>query len=153
MVARPLSVFFPELEPRDGPLERVFAGERIERLHFVMQRSSWLTVPVSMTLVPLRQDCGSVEGCTVVVWDLTEQVFSQQTLADSEDLVRRSEALAGIGRFVVDTRDGSTQLSGRRECTPFTGPAPMASMPRCPPISNWCIRSGGPAWPRLSREP
>jgi diguanylate cyclase (GGDEF)-like protein/PAS domain S-box-containing protein len=111
MMARPLSVFFPELESRGGPLERVFAGERIERLHFVMQRSTWVTIPVSMTLVPLRQDCGSVLGCTVVVWDLTEQVFSQQTLAASEDLVRRSEALAGIGRFVVDTRDGSTQWS------------------------------------------
>ena len=68
-------------------------------------------IPVSMTLIPLRQSGGPVVGCSVIVWDLTEQVFSQQTLAASEDLVRRSEALAGTGRFVVDAQDGSTQWS------------------------------------------
>ena len=111
MVARPLAVFFPDLDSEGGPLERVLTGERLERLRLGLEHSPWFTIPVSMTLVPLRHDGGPIVGCTVVVWDLTEQVFSQQTLAASEELVRRSEALAGIGRFVVDTRDGSTQWS------------------------------------------
>ena len=111
VLARPLAAFFPGLQARAGPLERVFAGERLEQVHLDLQRSPWLTIPVSITLVPLRRGGGPVVGCSVVVRDLTEQVFSQQTLAASEDLVRRSEALAGTGRFVMDAQDGSTQWS------------------------------------------
>ena len=57
---RPLSAFFPELEARAGLLERVFAGERLEHLHLDLRRSSSLTSPVSMTLIPLRHSGGPV---------------------------------------------------------------------------------------------
>jgi diguanylate cyclase (GGDEF)-like protein/PAS domain S-box-containing protein len=111
VLARPLSTYFPDVDAFAGLLERVFDGERLEHVHLDLQRSPRLTIPVSATFVPLRQGEGPVVGCSVVVRDLTEQVFSQQTLAASEERVRRSEALAGIGRFVVDGQDGSTQWS------------------------------------------
>ena len=50
-------------------------------------------------------------GCTLGLRDLSEQEFAQQTLAESERRVRRAEALALTGSFVVDALDGSAQWS------------------------------------------
>jgi signal transduction histidine kinase len=51
-----------------------------------------------------------VTSICLIVQDLTERVLAQETLAASEHGVRRSEALAGSGSFVVAT-DGSAQWS------------------------------------------
>jgi PAS domain S-box-containing protein len=47
----------------------------------------------------------------VVVRDVSEQVFAQQTLAESERRVHRSEALARTGAFVIDGANSSVQWS------------------------------------------
>jgi diguanylate cyclase (GGDEF)-like protein/PAS domain S-box-containing protein len=111
VLATPLSPFFPEPETWTTLLRRVLSGERVEQGRLAMQCSSSMIIPVSMTLVPLREGSGPVVGCCLVVCDLTEQVFTQETLAANEDQLRRGEALAATGRFVINAQDGSTQWS------------------------------------------
>jgi diguanylate cyclase (GGDEF)-like protein/PAS domain S-box-containing protein len=123
VLARPFATFFAEPETWAELFQRVLAGERLAQTHIDMQRPPSLIIPVSMTLVPLRQGSGPVFGCSVVTRDLTEQVFTQQTLAANEDQVRRSEALAGTGRFVIDAANGSTQWSAGMHAIHGTNPA------------------------------
>lgn len=52
-------------EPQRGPISRVLAGERIDRLRVDVRRNDGMVVPVSLTLVPLAAG----RGCCVLARD------------------------------------------------------------------------------------
>jgi PAS domain S-box-containing protein len=77
----------------------------------VLRRPDGLAVPASVSATPVCDESGSVAGCCVVVQDHTERKLAQAALADAQERVRRSEALAVVGSFVMDAADGSVQWS------------------------------------------
>lgn len=91
-------------------LERARAGETIADVRLELHSVKWGPTPIQLDVLP-RVDCDRHQGYTLIVRDLSEQVFSQQTLAASEGRVRRAEALSRTGTFVVDARDGAAQWS------------------------------------------
>jgi len=102
---------FPEPGVWPDLLARVLSGERIEGVHAEVRRAPGRHVPVLLALVPLQDARHRIVGCTLGLRDLSEQEFAQQTLTESERRVRRAEALALTGSFVVDALDGSAQWS------------------------------------------
>jgi PAS domain S-box-containing protein len=92
-------------------LERVRAGERVSLATATLRREGGLIVNASLHLSPLHDADGEFLGSALVVHDRTEEVIAQQTLAAGEEQVRRSEALASAGSFVIDGGDFSEQWS------------------------------------------
>lgn len=93
-----------------GFVDRAMAGERLSTSTLRMRGAGGLALQAMAEIVPIRSDAGGVTGICLVVRDLTERVLAQETLAASEHWVRRSEALAGSGSFVL-AKDGSAQWS------------------------------------------
>lgn len=92
-------------------LARAKAGGRSEGVRFDLHRADGHVIPVLLSISPTALPDGRFDGAWVVVRDLTEQLLAQQTLAESELRVRRSEVLAGTGNFVVDREAEAVQWS------------------------------------------
>lgn len=92
-------------------LARCLAGERLTGERLDIDGADGRGGPVLLSLVPIRDRYAIPVGCTAVVQDVREQVASQQALAEGEGRVRRAEALAMTGTFVVDAENGSAQWS------------------------------------------
>jgi PAS domain S-box-containing protein len=90
---------------------RAKAGGRSEGVRFDLHQADGHLIPVLLSVSPTAAADGGFDGAWVVVRDLTEQVLAQQTLAESELRVRRSEVLAATGSFVVDRADAAVQWS------------------------------------------
>ena len=86
---------------------RVVAGERIERLNLRALHRSGMSVPVSLTMVPLPAD----DGACVVARDVSEREFAQETLAESELRLREAQELAHVGLWLWDATVDMVQLS------------------------------------------
>ena len=91
--------------------KRALAGERSEAMRLTVIHATGRGVPASVTVSPAPGREGPADGAWCVARDLTEQVLAQRTLADSAERVRRSEALAGSGSFVVDRGVAAVQWS------------------------------------------
>jgi two-component system, sensor histidine kinase len=92
-------------------LNRVRAGERVNLPSVTLRREGGLTVDAAVHLAPLHDEHGVYAGSSLIVHDRTEELISQRTLAAGEEQVRRSEALASAGSFVIDGDDFSAQWS------------------------------------------
>jgi PAS domain S-box-containing protein len=86
-------------------------GARSEGVRLDLRRPDGQIVHVSVTVTPIRTPDGAPGGSWVGARDLTEQLLAQQTLADNEERMRRSEALAGAGSFVVGLDASTAQWS------------------------------------------
>jgi PAS domain S-box-containing protein len=92
-------------------LDRVHVGERVVLPAVSLRRADGMVITGSIHLSPLHADDGDYLGSVLVVHDRTEEVIAQQTLAAGEEQVRRGEALASSGSFVIDGGDLSAQWS------------------------------------------
>ena len=86
-------------------------GTAVELPALMLRRADGLAVHASALVTPTRDSSGAVVGTCVLVQDRTERELAQDALAAAEERVRRSEALAGAGSFVLDGGDGSVQWS------------------------------------------
>lgn len=86
-------------------------GESASLSRVILRRHEGLAVHASLSLIPIRDASAAVVGSCVVIQDLTERRLAQETLALGEERVRRSEALAGVGSFVLDGSYQSVQWS------------------------------------------
>ncbi len=93
-------------------LTRALRGEHVQGYRAELVPGARPRVPVQLALVPLREAPDrALHTVLVVVRDLSEQLASQQALADSEQRIRRAESLARTGSFVVDAAQRSVQWS------------------------------------------
>jgi PAS domain S-box-containing protein len=75
----------------------------------VLHRPDGLPVHASLVATPICAGTSTVAGLSLVVQDHTERHLAQAALADAQERVRRSEALAAVGSFVLDAADGTVQ--------------------------------------------
>jgi PAS domain S-box-containing protein len=92
VVGRDVTLLSPEDEPGQivDALERVAAGERVDRSHLRHRRSNGEEVVVSMSLAPVRDDRGIVAACAVLS-DSSERLHEAESkyhaLAEAVPLV------------------------------------------------------------------
>ncbi len=86
-------------------------GTRSEGVRLDLHRPDAQVVHVAVTVTPVQAADGAPGGSWVGARDLTEQLLAQQTLAENEQRMRRSEALAAAGSFVVGTGAATVQWS------------------------------------------
>ncbi|BAU48307.1 hypothetical protein SVA_1753 [Sulfurifustis variabilis] len=112
----------PELTEEMAELyARVRTGGRVERAESVRQRKDGTTLPVAVSLAPIRGRDGMVVALTSVETDIAERVRVEQALRDSEDRYRRLIELSPAAVFVhlenriVYANPASLHLFGARE--------------------------------------
>ena len=104
---------FPEdrWTEQEAVLRRVLAGEALGHVETDILRNDGSTVPALLTVSPIEDGRGRVVGASVIARDITEQRLALATLADSEQRLRESQALAHVGSWVVDLATGVVQWS------------------------------------------
>ena len=118
VVGEPFAELFPaHARPELGTvLATVAAGEPVHHVETEIVRGDGLPVPLLLTVAPVHDGCpktpgGTVVGAVAVARDLTEQRLAQARLAELEEQVRESEALAHVGSWLWDVRSGTVQWS------------------------------------------
>jgi PAS domain S-box-containing protein len=92
-------------------IDRVCAGERVERLDLDTRREDGLGVPVSVTMAAVRNDSGAVTHVITVARETTEQRFAQEALAESAARMAEAQQLARVGLWLWDVGSDTVQLS------------------------------------------
>ena len=92
-----------------GILERIRHGERIEPFETVRMREDGSLLDISLTVSPLRDAAGRIIGASKIARDITQRKRAEETLRQSTEALRRSEAylaeaqrLSHTGTWVSD---------------------------------------------------
>jgi PAS domain S-box-containing protein len=131
MIGQPISRIVPpdRLGEPNRSLQRLIAGEQVDRHETVRVRKDGSDIHVSMTVSPLRHMQGNIVGDSAIFRDISGRKMI-------EDALRRSEA--GFRSLVHNARP-----------TEFCERSRMAGS--CKPIQPWCECSGTPrkrkCWP------
>jgi PAS domain S-box-containing protein len=95
----------PELHQEEGEiLQKLRAGERIDRYETVRVRKNGQQLPVSVTISPVRDESGRVIGASKIVRDISDRArndesrFRLAAIVDSADDAIISKTLNGIVR-------------------------------------------------------
>ena len=86
--------------------DQIRNGDTIRQLELVCIRKDGASVPVSLTISPLRDRDGRVVGASAVARDITERQAAQRALADSEAEHRATfdDAPVGMAQTALDGR-------------------------------------------------
>jgi PAS domain S-box-containing protein len=95
----------------DELVSRVRAGEQVERLDVDSRREDGLTVPVSVTMAPVRERDAAVTHVITVARETTEQRLTQEALAESAARLAEAQQLARVGLWLWDVGSDTVQLS------------------------------------------
>ena len=94
VVGQPAAMLVPpELEDEENRLlQRLRAGERIERFRTIRVTKTGDTINVSLTITPLTDSAGTLVGVAEIARDITEQDRAEQTLSSvSRRLIHAQE--------------------------------------------------------------
>ena len=102
IVGRPISSLFPDhLRAQVAEVyDTVFSGDTVDHLETEVQRKLGMTVPVALSVRPLRDERGSIVGAVSIAQDVTEMRLAQATLAEVEARLRGGEAQVHVGRWL-----------------------------------------------------
>jgi PAS domain S-box-containing protein len=92
-------------------LARVRLGDRVALPSVNLRRNGSAVDTGSAQFSPLRDAAGAFLGCLLVVDDRTEEPTAQPIMAAGAEQLRRGEALASAGSFVLDSEDLAEQWS------------------------------------------
>lgn len=92
-------------------LQRAGRGERIDRERADLVRADGSVVPVSIAMAAVRDTRGRVVGISGIARDITEEVTTQQTLAEVQRRVTETQRLADIGLWALDVDNDEVQWS------------------------------------------
>jgi len=86
--------------------EQIFAGISVGRKVDEGLKSSGSLGWLDSRRYPIRNESGEIVGLFGVVRDITEQVRAGQALRESEEWLKESQRIAGLGSYVTDIRAG-----------------------------------------------
>ena len=113
VIGEPVVDLFPDHVRADVAtlVDAVLGGDRVEHVEIEIERKDGMPVPISLSLRPVVDPNGAVQGFVGVARDLTEQRLAQAALAETEARLRQAEALAHAGRWLWDVASGAVQWS------------------------------------------
>jgi PAS domain S-box-containing protein len=109
IIGRPLTVIMPpdRHEEHHEFLSLIRAGQRIEHVETVRQRSDGSRVDVSLTVSPIMDSRGKIVGASRIVRDVTQIKKTAAELAESEQRYRRLCELLPVGVYTCSAPDGA----------------------------------------------
>lgn len=110
---RPVAVLFPQhlRERLEAVVAAVTDGDWVDHVEIEMQRKDGMPIPVCLSVSPVLDREGHVEGMSLVARDITEQQLAQANLAEMERRLSEAEAYAHSGRWLWDVATGAVQWS------------------------------------------
>lgn len=102
-VGRPITMLFPtdRLDEEERIISRIRSGERVEHFDTVRLAKDGTSIPISLTISPIKDDEGKIVGASKIARDITERIRTEAALRHSEgrlaaelDSVTRLHALS-----------------------------------------------------------
>ena len=117
IVGRPITMIFPPdaLEEEAAILDRVRRGERLAHFETWRRRKDGTTIPVSLTISPIRDQNGQIVGVSKIVRDLSEAQRVNQELQRREALLRSILDTVPDGLVIIDERARIQSFSAAAE--------------------------------------
>ena len=109
IVGKHITTIIPKerLAEEDLVLARICRGESVEHFETIRVRKNGSTVPVSLTISPIRDSSGTVIGASKIARDITERTRAEALLAHAEnaqaDLQRRLLTLVEASSSLMAT--------------------------------------------------
>jgi PAS domain S-box-containing protein len=102
-VGRPIAMLAPSDRADEMPmiLDRIKRGERVEHFDTVRCAKDGRTVPISLTVSPIRDQDGTIVGASKIARDITERKRAEETLRQQREWLRVT--LDSIGDAVITT--------------------------------------------------
>jgi PAS domain S-box-containing protein len=117
-VGRHITIIIPKerLAEEDEVLSRISRGEAVEHFETVRVRKNGSSLPVSLTVSPIRDTTGKVIGASKIARDITERTRAEALLAQAEttqaDLQRRLLTLVEASGTLLATPRLEAVLEG-----------------------------------------
>ena len=107
VVGRPVSILAPPEHPDEIPalLDRVRHGE-VQRVETERVCRDGTHLSVALTVSPIRDQTGRVVGASTTARDITGRKESERKLEHTARLLDEAQAIAGLGSWERDMRDG-----------------------------------------------
>ena len=160
IVGQPISSLFPDhLRAQVAEVyDTVFSGDTVDHLETEVQRKLGMTVPVSLSVRPLRDERGSIVGAVSIAQDVTEMRLAQATAGRGRGPAAGRRGAGPRGPMAVGRRDRGRAVERRAAPDPRRRPPRLrrharraTSTARAPTIGTACgesmedaVRSGRP---------
>ena len=95
MIGQPVCRMFPpdRLSEEAGIIARIQRGERVEHFETIRLRKDGTTLPVSLTISPIRDASGVIIGASKIARDITEQISIREKLAAAYDQLKKADQM------------------------------------------------------------
>jgi diguanylate cyclase (GGDEF)-like protein/PAS domain S-box-containing protein len=87
-------------------LKTIQGGSSIDSVDAVFQRKDGSGIDVSLNLSPIRNSAGEVVGASAIARDISQRKQIEMQLRDSLDSLQESQAIGGLGSYVLDIGSG-----------------------------------------------
>src|SRR4051812_14499999 len=89
-IGRPISILIPADRGAEEPeiLRRVLGGDRTEHFETVRLRKDGRTVPVSVTISPIRDSTGKIVGASKVARDISDRIGAEERVHAERERLR-----------------------------------------------------------------
>ncbi|MGO9316851.1 MAG: PAS domain S-box protein [Terracidiphilus sp.] len=87
-------------------LETIQDGSSIDSVDTILRRKDGRVIDVSLTLSPIRNSDGEVVGAAAIARDISQRKQIEMQLRDSMDSLKESQAIGGLGSYVLDIGSG-----------------------------------------------
>jgi PAS domain S-box-containing protein len=110
-LGRPITILIPPDRHNEetGILERLRRGERICSYETVRRRKDGSPVDVSLTVSPLKNTEGRVIGASIIARNITERLYAERALRESEARLQAAVDLVKLGRYAWNPQTNELQ--------------------------------------------
>ena len=94
MIGRPIAILAApdRLDEMPQILARIRRGERVEHYETKRQAKSGRIIDISLTVSPIRDDCGRIVGASKVVRDISDRKLAEKALGEQVERLARTNA-------------------------------------------------------------
>ena len=147
IVGQPISLIIPpdRIDEEASILQRAARGEKIDRLETQRQRKDGTAFPVSLTVLPIRDEQGRIIGASKTARDLTELQRMSSDLERREALLRSVLNTVPDALIVIDKQGVIHSFSAAAErLFGYTAAEVMGqNVTNLLPASDWGQHNGG----------
>jgi PAS domain-containing protein len=89
----------------------IMKGEAVAPFDMTLRGKDGAEIDVSLTLSPIRNSAGEIVAASAIARYIRERKRAEEARRESEESLRESQRVAGLGSYVLDTRSGRWRSS------------------------------------------